>query len=302
MTLKRVCLFLAVAFLVVDVFLLVLCIGARNNLMYLSGDMIENAVRYFAANGIEMDTDVIVQKIPDHAVYTYADDNAKIAAQTAEKIQKKFYPDLVTSLIETPEGILYSYGDETGGTAATLRVYSSSDRFEYTMSDVQKEDLSSLSLEAFQTEDVKVKESVLKAAKDFLAAIRLVKNDTDGFSLCGVMETADGTYLCFEQNAGKLPIDSMYANVFVKNDRVKYAVGNILFAPFVKSYSQALTDGVNAIHAMNHDGVKAILAEEIVYERRKGSGGVYYLIPRWKITYFDTSDGAQIQYVDAIRN
>ena len=83
MELKRVCAFLVAAFLVVDVFLLVLCIHLNNTLLYLSGDMIDNAVSYVRSQNTAIEPEVIRRKSHDNAVYTFQTANTELAMTVA---------------------------------------------------------------------------------------------------------------------------------------------------------------------------------------------------------------------------
>ena len=91
MELKRVCAFLVAAFLVVDVFLLVLCIHLNDTLLYLSGDMIDNAVSYVRSQNTAIEPEVIRRKIPDNAVYTFQTANTELAMTVASKLADTFF-------------------------------------------------------------------------------------------------------------------------------------------------------------------------------------------------------------------
>ena len=79
MFLKKVCIFLAISFLAVDILLLSLYIQATNNLSMLSDKMLDNTVEYYSNAGIKIDKVDIVKRVPDNKIYIFNSDNAGAA-------------------------------------------------------------------------------------------------------------------------------------------------------------------------------------------------------------------------------
>lgn len=161
MELKRVCAFLVGAFLVVDVFLLVLCIHLNNTLLYLSGDMIDNAVSYVRSQNTAIEPEVIQRKIPDNAVYTFQTANTELAMTVASKLADTYFDGAPVSFVETPDGVSYTVGKSTE-VAASFRVYTDSFRFEYTTTAFDRDTLS-LPSEAFSGANLTLSDRQKKA-------------------------------------------------------------------------------------------------------------------------------------------
>ena len=300
MFLKKICVFLPVVFLAVDMFLLSLCFETRKNLSYLSETMMTDAVNYFESCGVTVRSSVIKEKIPDNAVYTFLADNASLAPEIAQKLADAYFPDSPVSFVETPDGVAYSIGN--AGTAASFRVTDGSYRFEYSESGFSKDLLPALSTEPFTSQNPQLDDRQTDAVHVFMQALSAAKSDRRDYTLQGVLTRSDGVYVCLSQNiAGAYPVNDMFVNLYLREDHVAYACGNRMFAALQRSYSQPLIDGVNALRSLELDGVKEILSEQIVYVHRSTGGDTYYLIPVWKITYLDTDGVFQTQYVDAIK-
>lgn len=301
MDLKKVCAFLAAAFLVVDVFLLVLCIHSHNNLLYLSNDMVENAVTFIRSQNTSVEPAVIKRKIPDNAIYTFQTENATLAFGVASKLSDAFFSGVPVSFVETPDGVSYTIG-KSAEAVASLRVYNDSFRFEYAKTGFRRDSLA-LSPDAFSGAAPTLTEEQKKAADTFLESLNSVKNARSAYTLCGVMNVDGGVYASFSQNVyADYPISDMFVNVYMSDsDGVAYACGNRIFAAFSRSYSGTLTDGINALASLDFAAVESILSERIVYVHRYTGSGTHYLIPVWKIAYLDRDNHAQTLYVDTVK-
>ena len=232
MDLKKVCAFLAAAFLVVDVFLLVLCIHSHNNLLYLSNDMVENAVTFIRSQNTSVEPAVIKRKIPDNAIYTFQTENATLAFGVASKLSDAFFSGMPVSFVETPDGVSYTIG-KSAEAVASLRVYNDSFRFEYAKTGFRRDSLA-LSPDAFSGAAPTLTEEQKKAADTFLESLNSVKNARSAYTLCGVMNVDGGVYASFSQNVyADYPISDMFVNVYISDsDGVAYACGNRIFAAF----------------------------------------------------------------------
>lgn len=171
MDLKKVCAFLAAAFLVVDVFLLVLCIHSHNNLLYLSNDMVENAVTFIRSQNTSVEPAVIKRKIPDNAIYTFQTENATLAFGVASKLSDAFFSGMPVSFVETPDGVSYTIG-KSAEAVASLRVYNDSFRFEYAKTGFRRDSLA-LSPDAFSGAASTLTEEQKKAAGYVFGILKL---------------------------------------------------------------------------------------------------------------------------------
>ena len=300
MELKKVCTFLAAAFLVVDVFLLVLCLYTRGNLLYLSGEMIDSAVSYIRARNVAVEPAVISRKIPDNAIYTFQTENPALAFGVASKLSDTFFSGSPVSFVETPDGVSYTIG-KSAEAAAGFRVYSDSFRFEYAKTDVRRDSLA-LSADAFTSEEPMLTETQKKTVDTFMDALNATKNTRNSYTLCGVMNVEGGVYVSLSQNVyADYPIGDMFANLYLTDEGVTYACGNRIFASLSRSYSGTLVDGVNALMSLDFASVTGIVSEQIVYTHRYTGSGTHYLIPVWKIVYLDKDKHSQILYVDDVK-
>lgn len=301
MFLKRICIFLAVAFLVVDVVLLTFYLKARNHLLVISDEMIQNTVMYYESNGVNIKEDVIESKIPENAVYTFDYSNIDCSVEIAEKMAKKLFSENSTvSFAETPDGISFSLSNK-GSIEANFRVYRDSFRFEYLKGDFSKDTVSFLLPSEFENKNTVLSNESKKVIDSFLKCISL-KNEHK-YVVSGISEISEGTYVCIKSIVNdKCPLENMYINFYIKNKELVYADGNWVFSNFKKSYKEQLVDGINVLNRINISAVSTIVSENIVYMYRGTGSGRYYLIPMWKIEYIDTNGNIKIQYIDAIKS
>ncbi|MGN1121168.1 MAG: hypothetical protein ACI4RV_02295 [Eubacteriales bacterium] len=300
MFLKRVCMFLAAAFLVVNIVLFAVCIRTRDSLTTLPDGMIANAVAYFASCGVTVEPTVIPEHIPDNAVYTFEKDNAALASEITEKLAAAYFPDSSVSFIETPDGITYAI-NQAGSPAAGLRVFNDAFTFEYSLNAFDRDSLPFGFDEPFTNENTRLTDSQRRAAEKLLNCLTAAKNGKE-YTVRGILPLTDGVYVCLSQNIyDGYEVGGMFVNLFLKEDGVVYAYGNRVFAGFVKSYCLELTDGVNALHMLDLSGVQTVRSERIAYIHRFTGSGTHYLIPVWEITYVDTNGDTKTQHIDAIK-
>ncbi len=298
MFLKKVCIFLAIAFLAVDIFLISIYIQANNNLKMLSDNMVNNAVKYYNSIGIMIDENVISRKVPDNKIYTFNSGNSVMGNIAAEKLSKTIDGSEV-SVVEIPDGHIYSISTKDS-VAASLRVYTDSFEFEYIYGDFAFEN-SGVAREPFENSGTIVDGVTKNAVDSFVAA--LFQTSKPFYKVQGSYFTGNGVCISLNQYVDeKNAINEMYMNVVVNNGRVVYAKGNIILSPVTKSYSEQLYDGVNALGRVDTSTVKEFLSESIIYTYRYSGNSNYYLIPVWKIEYIDINGTKQIQYVDAIKS
>lgn len=298
MFLKKVCIFLAIAFLAVDIFLVSIYIQANNNLKMLSDNMVDNTVRYYESIGIIIDENIISRRVPDNKIYTFMLNNSIMGSSAAEKLSKSIEGSAV-SVVEIPDGHIYSISsNET--VAASLRVYMDTFEFEYNYGDFTVEN-SGVAKDPFINSGTIVDGVTQKALDNFVSA--MFQTAKPFYKVQGSYSTGSGMCISIAQKLDdKTIIDGMYMNVVVDDGRVVYAKGNIIFSPFTKSYSEQLYDGVNALGKVDSSRVKKFVSESVIYTYRYSGNNVYYLIPMWKIEYIDMNDTKQTQYVDAIKS
>lgn len=302
MELKRVCAFLVAAFLVVDVFLLVLCIHLNDTLLYLSGDMIDNAVSYVRSQNTAIEPEVIRRKIPDNAVYTFQTANTELAMTVASKLADTFFDGAPVSFVETPDGVSYTVGKSTE-VAASFRVYTDSFRFEYTTTAFDRETLL-LPSEAFSSADLTLSDRQKKGVAAFIEALNAAAKSTKAsYTLCGKTPADGGSFVSLSQNVyADYPVVGMFVNLYVSEDgNVLAACGNRIFASLSRSYAPTLTDGLNAVYALDFSSVAAVQSERIVYTYRYAGGATHYLVPVWEIVYLDRDNHTQTLYVDSVK-
>lgn len=302
MFLKKVAVFLALAFLALDLMLAVLYFQTRNNMFVLPERMIDDAAAYLAANDIKLSRSVIEKRIPDNAVYTFAAENTAVSSEVAAAIAASYFTSEATaSMLETPDGMTFSIQAD-GVSAAALRVYYGSFRFEYSEADFVRESEVPLSETAFDNGEKVLSAETERAVQRFLKLLVSPSAGSALYTVRGSVASGDGIYVCVSQNVGgAFEINDMFTNLLVRDGRVVYACGNRIFSAVRKSYREQLTDGVNALRSLNLDTVSEILSEEIVYTERSTGNGTHYLIPLWKIVYMDTTSARITQYVDAIK-
>ncbi len=301
MSLKKTCLFLTVAFFLIDLFLLVLCIRTRHDSLYLSDTMIEDAVAYMRSCDVSVESEVIKRKIPDNPIYTFKKDNASAAFDVVTGLSQRYYSASSVSFAETPDGVSYTVG-ETGDPKASFRIYNDSFRVEYTKSGFRREVLPTVGNESFVSEDTVLSGELSGKVSAFLETLNASKGAKASFTVLGIAKNEHGTLVCVSQNVyADHPILDFYINLFLTEDGVEYAVGMWILSSFTRSYGGKLIDGVNALYGIDFSQVSRIVSQNIVYENRAAGNGIYYLIPRWKIVYLDRSATVRTQYVDALK-
>ncbi len=299
MFLKKVCIFLALSFLAVDILLLSLYIQATNNLSMLSDKMLDNTVEYYSNAGIKIDKVDIVKRVPDNKIYIFNSDNAGAAKFTAERLcGQLFSKNAVVNMVETPDGLSYSVSDN-GKTAASLRIYSNSFGFEYVLGEYS--DIAQTIPESqFFNDGVEISDENEKAVSRFMKA--LCGGNIKNCEITGSYYSDKKLYVSVSQIVDeKCPVDGMFFNAVVDEGKLLCAEGNIILSAVVKSCSEPLYDGVNALNKVDSSIVKEFVSEKIVYTHRYAGNDVYYLIPMWKIEYIDVNGKSGTQYVDAIK-
>lgn len=301
MSLKKTCLFLTVAFFLIDLFLLVLCIRTRGDSLYLSDTMIEDAVAYMRSLDVSVEEEIIKRKIPDDPIYTFKKDNASVALDVATKLSERYHSAAQVSFAETPDGVSYTVG-ETGDPKASFRIYNDSFRIEYTKSGFRREELPAVGNESFTSEQTALSGELSAKVSTFLDTLVASKSSKAAFTVLGTVKNENGTYVCVSQNVyADHPILDFYINLFLTEDGVEYAVGTWALSSFTRSYGGKLIDGVNALYSIDFSQVSRIVSQNIVYENRAAGNGIYYLIPRWKIVYLDRTATPKTQYIDALK-
>lgn len=301
MYLKKVCIFLAAAFFVLDLMFFLMYMSMRNNMQKISGEMIDNAVAYFDKNGVAVNASVIPDKVPDNPIYSFASYDEDLYEAVSEKISSEYYP-LCQSLsaIETPDGIVYSVSDDSSA-KAHIRFYSDSFAFEYSTEEYEESGIGPLGSDKFETDSKEISDKDKKALERFIGTVSYAKNQS--YDIVGVSLKDTGVYISVTQNAyGNYPIEDNYANILISDGTVKYACGKWISREYKKSYSEPLTDGVNALKNMDISDAAAILSEKIVYRHRYAGNDTNYLIPVWEIVYLDNGGSVNTQYIDAIKD
>lgn len=300
MFLKRICIFLAVVFLSVDIFLVSMYFQAKNSAKYISDGMIDDTVSYFRSVNIKLDKSVISEAVPQNKIYTFTSSNLEVGQQIAEKLVKSLGIS-ATSInpVETPDGTSYSLNTKDA-VAGSFRVYSDSFRFEYASADFSKEDYGVPS-SPFENDNTKLGNKPKNAVASFLSGLTLGSNPK--YCVNGSYNANGCLYVSVSQKVSEnADAEDMYANLVVSDGRVVYAEGKMIFALIKKSCSEQLYDGVNALMRADCDNVSRFLSEKIVYTHRYAGNGIYYLIPVWRIEYIDSDGVAKTQYVDAIKS
>ena len=299
--LKRVCVFFAAAFLIVDMFLIVLYFQARKDFSLLSDNMVKNTLEYYKSSGVEINENVIQHSIPMNPIYTFDSSNMDCAPYVAEKLASKmFFSGMSVSFVETPNGISYSLSDSEG-IRASFRVYKDVFAFEYSADEFSKENAPLILAEVYENAGVELQSSIRKNIDKFTKAIS-TSADSE-YKVDNVMKTNIGTIVNISQLADKsYPINDMYMNMLFKENRLVYAEGNWILGDIKKSYNEQLTDGINALNKIDISTMSKVISEEITYMYRNSGRGQYYLVPVWKIEYIDTNGTPKTQYIDAIKS
>lgn len=299
MFLKKICIFLAVVFAAVDIFLLSMYFEAKNSAKNISDKMIEDTVSYFRTSGVKIDESIISEVVPQNKIYTFSYANVDIGDRVAENIVKALNISATSvNPVETPDGTSYSINADNS-VAASFRVYSDSFKFEYVSGDFDKS-IHSVPSNAFENDNIILDKNQDSALYAFFSGLTL--SEKPKYTVTGSYVSQGGLCVSVRQNiSDKCAVSDMYANVLVDGDKVLYAEGKMIFAQIKKSYSEQLYDGVNALMRIDLTDVSQFLSENIVYMYRYSGNGVYYLIPMWKIEYIDLSGVKKTQYVDAIK-
>lgn len=299
MFLKKVCIFLAVILLAVDIFLLSMYFEAKKNLNVISDKMIENTVKYYESIGVTVEESCIMPKIPDNNIYTFDEKNVALGLDASNVLaQRQFSKDAVVTAIETPDGMTYSIVGKDGKSAG-FRVYENSFAFEYVHSDYLLND-DRAAVVAFSNANTSIDKGVERAIDDFL--ISLCGTEGLSYKVVGSYSSTDRQTVCLQYRVEEnCMVEDMFAVVVCSDKKILFAQGNIILDSIKKSYSEELCDGVNALSKIDAELVSSFVSEEIVYSHRTAGSGVHYLIPVWKIEYIDVEGRTCTQYVDAIK-
>lgn len=299
---KKVCLFLAGAFLVVNMLLIYLNVHESNSLYVVSEEMIDDAVAFIRSKGVDITESVIPDKIPNNSVYTFSYRNDELAQKIADNLSKQYFSsDASLSFVETPDGFTYSITDKSAN-SGVLKLYSDSFRFGYNenlFSEIPSVQFSQL---PFKNDNTELDNDQIDALETFLTCLSADKKKVC-YTVLGVNFSEDQSVVCVSQNVyDDFEISNMYVNAVIENGKVVCAVGSYIFDSLKKSYRQPLSDGINSLRSLQLEDVKKIISQRIVYSYRAADSGSYYLIPVWEIIYTAQSGETVTKYVDAIKS
>ena len=300
MFLKKIFIFLAVVFLVVDICLLGFYIQANNNLKMLSDNLMEDTVKYYASAGVKLDKEDIVRYVPDNKIYVFASDNGTIGSGVAQSFTKALLSkNAKVNVVETPDGTSYTVS-ENGKNVGSLRLYTEGFGFEY-VSGSFNADVIRLPDSAVYNGKNDLDRGEKKSIDAFVSALSpSLKNN---YEITGSMDIDNLLCVSVVQLVDNgCPVDNMYISIALDGDTVVCAKGNIILSVIEKKYSEPLYDGINALNRVDVSDVKEFISEKIVYTYRYSGRDVYYLIPQWKIEYVDNAGQRKTQYVDAIKS
>lgn len=301
MFLKRVCIFLAAAFLIVDMFLLSVYFQARRDFSFLSDEMVQDFIEYCDNNGIKIEESVIQRSIPENPIYTFELSNMDCAPAVAQELASKMFSgNMTVSLVETPNGVSYSLSD-SDGVRGSLRVYKDVFAFEYSADEFSTESAPIIVAQVYDNSETELSSAIKSLINKFTKAVS--GRTEPEYKVDSILNTDAGTIVRIVQLADKKHLVSdMYMNMLFRENRLVYAEGNWILGNIKKSYKEQLTDGINALNKIEISTVSEIISEEIIYMYRNSGNGRYYLVPVWKIEYIDTEGTPQTQYIDAIKS
>ncbi|MCR5353846.1 MAG: hypothetical protein K6D98_06035 [Clostridiales bacterium] len=300
MSIKRVCIFMIAAFLLLDAFLLCIYFDGRDKMLNISSKRIDDVAEYFTNNGVKIDKKTIESRIPDNLIYTFLNDNNASSPEIfAKKLADSLGENTAYGFVETPDGVVYTFSDKDGNVKASFKLSSDGFTIEYGKEGFDKDSVENFDFDEMKEEKTGLDASQKETAEKFIKC--LSSKSKPQFDIYGVYETAPYTVICASQTAdGKTALDGFYLNLVEKDGEIVYACGKIICDDFKESYSEKLLDSINALRRVDIDSAKEILSQKIIYVLRYSDSGVYYLIPTWKIIYIDISGQQNIQYVDAI--
>ncbi|MBO4343766.1 MAG: hypothetical protein J5844_03820 [Clostridia bacterium] len=300
MSIKRVCIFMIAAFLVLDAFLMYIYFNGRDKMLNISSKRIDDVVEYFTNNGVKIDKKAIESRIPDNLIYTFLNDNnASFPENSAKKLAESLGEDTAYGFVETPDGVVYTFSDKDGNVKASLKLSSDGFTVEYVKEGFDKDSVNDFDFGEMKEEQISIDASEKTAAEKFIKC--LSSKSKPQCYIYGVKDTEYGKIICASQSVdGNTALEGFYLNTVEKDGEIVYAYGKTVCDDFKESYSEKLLDSINALRRVDIDSAREILSQKIIYVLRYSDSGVYYLIPTWKIIYIDISGQQNIQYVDAI--
>ena len=216
---KKVCLFLAGAFLVVNMLLIYLNVHESNSLYVVSEEMIDDAVAFIRSKGVDITESVIPDKIPNNSVYTFSYQNDELAQKIADNLSKQYFSsDASLSFVETPDGFTYSITDKSAN-SGVLKLYSDSFRFGYNenlFSEIPSVQFSQL---PFKNDNTELDNDQIDALETFLTCLSADKKKVC-YTVLGVNYSEDQSVVCVSQNVyDDFEISNMYVNAVIENGK-----------------------------------------------------------------------------------
>ena len=300
MFLKRILLFLSVAFLVVDVMLMLMYVQTRNNTLVLSEQIVADTVDYYNNIGIKIDESVIERKIPENTIYTYSGTNYEVSEEIAKKISYKMFSTGSISFLEAPDGIIYLI-DDGGNTSANFRVSNDGYGFDYSVSGYENIN-SKYPFDKFKGDKISstLDSGIKRMVSKFVSC--LSENSDSEYTVLGSSRTINGMFVYLCQNVyDSFMIRDMHIRLYFEQNELKSVTGMWIFPEMEKSYYESLNDGINALRKMEESKIKEIVSQNIEYIYKSSGQKDTYLIPVWKLTYIDVDGDKKIQYIDSFK-
>ena len=296
---KRVCKLLIVIFSVLSLLFYFLYSAEIKKRTVIFDELVFDAVKNLEQRGITIDESCVERKTPERDIYFYEapDINETYKTITSSVCNVMFSSDVVTTEFDTPDGYSVGIYDKAGSDKELGRIMFSKNESSFVFS---KSGLSMKNgdepIENMQTEEIsdKVTSDIERIVSGLTFGSRLgykIKGSSsnDTFLIVTVMQTVDNS-----------DISNAYMNFVFQDEELVILYANLITGSPKAKYHNTLLDGVNVLYKLNLDEVKEIQSEEVVYTVKQTDNSNCFIVPCWKIKYFDKNEKLVTAYFDAL--
>ncbi len=291
---------------IIDVFFAITLYNTYKKTEFVPDDLLTEAAENLSIRGIRFDNDIIDTKKHDKAVYLYS---SELAFAEDMKDKAKDSHSALIAAIDHLSGISYgiNYFDIPSGTSVSITDSDGNNigsatvtgvtGFEYAVSnfdsssvkEIIKADASyaSCSARALKSPSA-VRNFFEKVYGDTVSGKAVHISEYDGGKVVTTLLCADGVY-----------IHNMVLSFYIKNGKILYVNGNMLFSEPTKYTDTEITDGINILFSLpeNTYGTVNVTSQHLEYTLFEASSNENYLVPSWIITYLADDNTGEEKHI-----
>lgn len=296
---------------IIDVFFAFTLYNTYKKTEFIPDDLLTEASENLSVRGIHFDKDTIDTKKHDKAVYLYSSELA--FAEDMKDKAKESHSALIAAIdhlsgisdsgyndginyFDIPSGTSVSITDPDGNNIGSATVtgvtgfeYSASDFDSMGVREIIKADASYASCSAkAQKLPSAVRSFFEKVYGGTVSGKAVHISEYEGGKVVTTLLCADGVY-----------IHNMVLSFYVKNGKILYVSGNMLFSEPAKYTDTEITDGINILFSLpeNTYGTVNVTSQHLEYTLFEASANENYLVPSWIITYLADDNTGEEKHI-----